>query len=157
MELREKVIKGLECCLPMTTRDGCGDCGHCPYDRKITLEGGITECCHELMGDALALLKAQEPPTSELISSAIECLLHPQDADDSDMAKAIDTAVRTMRLLKAQEPMLVEERADTDTINCPRCGQQFARVGHDKSIYLDTDEEPNYCPKCGQAVKWDGN
>ena len=58
-------------------------------------------------------------------------------------------------LLKAQDPVMVEERADTDTINCPKCGQQFARVGHDKSIYLDTDEEPNYCPKCGQAVKWE--
>ena len=58
-------------------------------------------------------------------------------------------------LLKAQEPVMVEERADTDTINCPKCGQQFARVGRDKSIYLDTDEEPNYCPKCGQAVKWE--
>lgn len=57
--------------------------------------------------------------------------------------------------LKTQEPVMVEERADTDTINCPKCGQQFARVGRDKSIYLDTDEEPNYCPKCGQAVKWE--
>ena len=60
-----------------------------------------------------------------------------------------------LMLLKAQEPVIVEERADTGTINCPKCGQQFARVGRDKSIYLDTDEEPNYCPKCGQAVKWE--
>jgi hypothetical protein len=63
------------------------------------------------MKDAIALLKAQEPPTSESISSAIECLLHPQDADDSDMAKAIDTAVRAMRMLKTQESrvMTLEE------------------------------------------------
>lgn len=48
---------------------------------------------------------------AERISSAIECLLHPQDADDSDMAKAIDTAVRAMRLLRAQVPrvMTLEE------------------------------------------------
>ena len=52
---------------------------------------------------AIEALKAQELPTDASISSAIECLLHPQDADDSDMAKAIDTAVRAMRLLKAQE------------------------------------------------------
>lgn len=58
-------------------------------------------------------------------------------------------------LLKAQEPLMVEERAGTDTINCPKCGQQFARVGRDKSVYLDLDEEPDYCWKCGQAVKWD--
>lgn len=61
MELREKAVKGLECCLPMTTRDGVGDCKNCPYDRKITLEGGITECCHELMYDALELVKRQIP------------------------------------------------------------------------------------------------
>ena len=68
---------------------------------------------------------------------------------------AHDAEVLVSEWLKAQEPMMVEERADTDTINCPKCGQQFARVGCDKSIYLDTDEEPNYCPKCGQAVKWE--
>ena len=61
MDKREKVIKGLECCLPMTTRNGLADCEQCPYDRKITLEGGVTECCHDLMADALALLKEQEP------------------------------------------------------------------------------------------------
>lgn len=61
MNEREKVIKGLECCLPMTTRKGLADCKQCPYDRKITLEGGVTECCHDLMADALALLKEQEP------------------------------------------------------------------------------------------------
>ena len=55
-------------------------------------------------------MKAQEPPTDVSISSAIECLLHPQDADDSDMAKAIDTAVRAMRLLKAQEPVEPEPK-----------------------------------------------
>ena len=61
-----------------------------------------------------------------------------------------------LALLRTQEPQMVEERADTDTINCPKCGQQFARVGRDKSIYLDTDEEPNYCPKCGQKLDWEG-
>lgn len=57
------------------------------------------------------LLKAQEPPKNASISSAIECLLHPQDADDSDMAKAIDTAVRAMRSLIDHEPrvMALEE------------------------------------------------
>ena len=61
MPNREKVMKGLECCIPMTLRSGLADCENCPYDRKITIDGGITECCHVLMTDALALLKAQEP------------------------------------------------------------------------------------------------
>ena len=60
MELREKVIKGFECCLPMTTRDGYGDCDNCPYDRPITLEGGVCECVHELMRDALELVQMWE-------------------------------------------------------------------------------------------------
>ena len=60
---------------------------------------------------------AQEPLTDASISSAIECLLHPQDADDSDMTKAIDTAVRAMKLLKAREPrmMTLEEIKDGES------------------------------------------
>jgi len=69
--------------------------------------------------------------------------------------QGVTWVANAIALLKAQEHVMVEERADSNTINCPKCGQQFARVGRDKSVYLDTDEEPNYCPKCGQAVKWD--
>lgn len=47
---RQKVIKGLECCM-IPSGGGCDDC---PYVGK-----GI---CQELMGeDAITLLKAQEP------------------------------------------------------------------------------------------------
>lgn len=80
----------------------------------------------------------------------------PYDYDcDVDEEVAVRLLNDAIALLKAQEPVMVEERAGTNTINCPKCGQQFARVGRDESIYLDTDEEPNYCPKCGQAVKWE--
>lgn len=58
--------------------------------------------------ERIGRLKAQEPPTDASISSAIECLMHPQDADDSDMAKAIDTAVCAMRMLKVQKGGKVE-------------------------------------------------
>lgn len=43
---REKVMKGLECC-------ASGDCTPCPYTE--------TRCQEHLCGDALALLKGQEP------------------------------------------------------------------------------------------------
>ena len=72
----------------------------------------------------------------------------------ADCMMVREKSAEIMDVLKAQEPLMVEERADTDTINCPKCGQQFARVGRDKSVYLDLDEEPDYCWKCGQAVKW---
>ena len=48
------VIKGLECCIKYPNE--YGDClgGDCPYGPRI-------ECRKELIQDALALLKAQEP------------------------------------------------------------------------------------------------
>jgi hypothetical protein len=101
---------------------------------------------------AIALLKVQEPPTSESISSAIECLLHPQDADDSDMAKAIDTAVRAMRLMNAQEP--VEPKLDVDEWKCGKCGHKLEHqelIGDNVLLH----EQYNYCPECGRAVKWE--
>lgn len=74
MQNVNEVIKGLECCLPMTTKDGWGDCKNCPYDRPVTLEDGICKCCHELMSDALALLKLQRPRlmTFEQVRAAYE-------------------------------------------------------------------------------------
>lgn len=48
---REKVIKGLECCLPPHDPD----CDLCPYD-SIDLR-----CRAKLRDDIIALLKAQEP------------------------------------------------------------------------------------------------
>lgn len=56
----EKVLKGLECCLPLTTQHGVGKCDICPYNRKISLEGGICECMHDLQTDVLVMLKAYD-------------------------------------------------------------------------------------------------
>ena len=57
----EKAVKGLECCLPMMSKYAIGNCLECPYARKITPEEGPTGCCHEMLYDALELLKGQEP------------------------------------------------------------------------------------------------
>ena len=48
---REKVIKGLECCI-IRHPDDKARCDECPYE---------SACCNRLKIDALALLKAQEP------------------------------------------------------------------------------------------------
>ena len=105
---------------------------------------------------ALALLKEQEPPTDVSISNAIECLLHPQDADDSDMAKAIDTAVRAMRLVKEQEP--VEPIFDYDGNDVWRCGNCHCKIFHPSRTDADENEKNyrRFCFHCGMAVKWDG-
>ena len=51
MDLREKVISGLECC----AHEDIGDCGNCPYN------GPSFHCDIAMMRDAIALLKAQGP------------------------------------------------------------------------------------------------
>ena len=54
---REKVIKGLECCL-VQTEEFPPLCEECPYrDEKI----GSCEYYRDILSDALALLKVQEP------------------------------------------------------------------------------------------------
>ena len=52
---KEKVIKGLECCL---TLDGCPDeCLKCPY---VSDMDGKATCMQKMGSDALVLLKEQE-------------------------------------------------------------------------------------------------
>lgn len=73
-EKREKVIKGLECCIKYPNE--YGDCmgGDCPYGPRIG-------CHEELMRDALALLKTREPvkpimhyvPDGKRSSAAWQC------------------------------------------------------------------------------------
>lgn len=109
----------------------------------------------ELAERVLAALKVQESPTNAQISSAIECLLHPQDADDSDMAKAIDTAICAMKSLKAQEPVEPQEKREGDYKNlyCGACGRGIVGyVGHLTGKHLKTSD---YCNKCGRDVKWE--
>ena len=61
---REKVIKGLECCV-----NDLGECDFCPYD-----EGrGKLACGKNLYSDALALLKAQEQKPIRDINGVYYC------------------------------------------------------------------------------------
>lgn len=54
-DLREKVIRGMECCMRPNDTNLCGEC---PYsETSDTLFG----CMQTTMYDALSLLKAQEP------------------------------------------------------------------------------------------------
>lgn len=57
MSDREKIIKGLECC--HVQRNGVPPlCEDCPYMNPME---GTCDALDELLGDALTLLKAQEP------------------------------------------------------------------------------------------------
>lgn len=65
---REKVIKGLECCI-VQTDEFPPLCEECPYrDEKI----GSCEYYREILSDALALLKAQELTDRQLEDTAYE-------------------------------------------------------------------------------------
>ena len=57
-EKREKVVRGLECCI-VRDPDAKSNCVECPYNH----EGIITNapCANGLMADALAVLKELEP------------------------------------------------------------------------------------------------
>lgn len=140
---REKVIKGLEACSLAGTKEDCIGYG-CPY---LIYNDEVSDDCQEQMfDDAITLLKAQEVPISESISSAIECLLHPQDAYDSDMAKAIDTAVRAMRLLKAQEPRVEPRVMTVDEvrmwISVPRIDREpiWVEIENSVNAWIVSDE-----------------
>ena len=54
-----------------------------------------------------------------------------------------------MMLLKAQEASAVHVTAEINYRkigNCPNCGKP-----------INSGDYPNYCGRCGQAVKWDGD
>ena len=53
-----------------------------------------------------------------------------------------------LALLQSQEPKLVHVTADINRRKvgeCPNCGKM-----------INSGDYPNYCGRCGQAVKWDG-
>ena len=148
---REKVIKGLECCLPMMSPHGFGHCSECPYKRRITLDDGIVGCCGELIYDALELLKGQEPVEPKHIHQVFA--EHDWELDEEGK---IDTFAM-----------------DVDFHNgpvCKRCHYSFCEHcepdGYTKvPCVIDKDVCPTcghfvyrgqkYCSECGQAVKWE--
>lgn len=143
---REKVIKGLECCkIPFTK---CYD-GGCPYFEN---DG----CKARLKGDALALLKSQEPIEARLnlcescTKEYAEC-----EADKADLVYG--SGVGNDNIIgcpwyvnrwKVQEPVEPSIGGDADGMygnwwhTCGVCHEQI-------------DSGDKYCRWCGRAVKWD--
>jgi hypothetical protein len=72
---REKVIKGLECCV---IHVNCAADGGCPYNSQA-----YSNCLDTAIKDALALLKAQEPRvmTLEEALGSEECWLERKDGN----------------------------------------------------------------------------
>lgn len=73
MKERDKIIKGMELCLtPYDRREGddVDICSYveCPYFREYNMG----DCIRALCGDALALLKAQEPRDAIVVHNGID-------------------------------------------------------------------------------------
>ena len=124
---REKVIKTLEYCVLSY------DCRPCEY----WMEFDDTGC--QIMKDALALLKEQK----EQINNR-----------DESLEKAREEIKWLRGMLKEQEATMVIESENMYTglpiTHCPKCG-----VTLDRFLYGRQHEgQINYCPMCGQAVKW---
>lgn len=168
-EKREKVVRGLECCIAYDYK-----CSDCPYRD----DGGAEDGCYsdELKTDALALLKAQEKATIEPkrieLEEETKAWLDKMDAVDA-LGNIADICIdwdgyRTAnglgglvneiwayarycanRLLKAQEPvepnlLVMNGRLSNGTkYICGGCGGSFFH------------QKVNFCPWCGRTVKWE--
>ena len=95
--------------------------------------------------DAIALLKAQEPPTDIAIGNVIFCLQNPHDCLEDEVEEARKMALDAMKALEPIEPVILVQ--DVNLSNgakyiCGKCGGSFF------------NQQVNYCPWCGKAVKW---
>lgn len=89
------------------------------------------------MRDALDLLKDQEDLGTELMN-AVE-LIHKKNE-------------RIEKLLKEQEP--VAPVLEQDSMVCGNCGHEVIwQKWLNGDVWLD--EQLDYCPHCGKAVKWE--
>ncbi len=82
MEMKDKVINGLECC----AHEEIGDCDNCPYN------GNTPHCDIAMMRDTIALLKAQEPRVmtpEEVIALPDYAVVWLEDNDKSDVISGI--------------------------------------------------------------------
>lgn len=98
-ELREKVIKAMECCV------AGAECDHCPY--SPTNKSGY-EGCYQLHADAIALLKDQQETIWAL---------------EIDLDDTLDVMCEYAEKLKAQESM--KPVLDIDTWKCSNCGHTW--------------------------------
>ena len=139
MPNRRKVVTGLKCCT--THPNEYGDCmsEDCPY-KSIN-------CVNHLLQDALALLQAQEPETSDAPKS------------DNNVGCWYDithnyTLEQVVSALKAQEP--VEPIIDTYW-ETPSVYDDDVKVTENKcgACGAKIDKWDKYCRACGKAAKWD--
>lgn len=130
---REKVIKGIECCLTLDS-----SCGECPYYSYEDIQE--LDCERNLRHDALALLKEH----GEQIKNR-----------DKSLEKAREEIKWLREMLKEQKAVkpIIYKEDDWMSAFCGNCNG-FLYHG---LPFMDTEEypdKPDYCPNCGKKVKW---
>lgn len=110
---REKVIKGLECC-HVQRNEVPPLCEDCPYMNPME---GTCDALDELLGDALTLLKAQEPRVLTLEDLSEICVefkndIIPMSLTHFDLGKIICCMQEGSCRLWSSKPS-VEQREDT--------------------------------------------
>ena len=122
---REKVIKGLECC----AKDNCSINDTCPYGKE-----DASYCLERLSADALAMLKEQ--------------------AEEIQEVRRENSRILNQFYEWAKENNAVRPVLEQDSMVCGNCGHEviWQRLLGDN---VWADEQLDYCPKCGRAVKWD--
>lgn len=155
---KEKVIKGLNQHCNGSMYDRCGECPYYKFSNEPF------ECRDELLEDIFTLLEGQKPIESIDFGDKTEIManlegltwddwrMYHSDTEVQNIAKsAFDLLIE---LLKEQEAKEVKESTNMYTglpiTHCPKCG-----VSLDRYLYGRQHEgQINYCPMCGQAVKW---
>ena len=170
---RDDVIRGLEC----RHRNPLGeDCENCHYGVRFARRWGCD--FRKLCGDALALLKAQEPATIEPkrieLAEETKAWLDKMDAVgalsniaaiciDWDGYRTVDGLGGLIneiwayarycadRLNKAQEPVAPVLQSGGNYV-CGNCGMYT--VGYMHPLTGESVQTWKYCGNCGKAVKW---
>ena len=145
MSDREKVIKGLECCM-LSSWEPCHDC---PY-----YCGDVTKCAPKVKSDAIALLKAQKPVYVEE-RLVLDKLHNIQDyarvnqinwiADGAAFAETVMNMLRgEINLLRNQQEPRVMTEQELD--------QLIASLDGEARVWIEHRKLGVYC-----ATLWRGN
>lgn len=104
----------------------------------------LRDLIDETDNKAIALLRAQQPPTDEGIKNAIYCLQNPHDCLEDEVAESRKMA---MVALMAREPI----NAIVVNSDPSGAGSWWYACG---KCNMPIDPVDKFCRHCGKAVKW---
>lgn len=95
MKKREKVKKGLKCCIRELHEHGNRDCGKCPY-----YDPNVVGCCEKLNTDILEVMRQDRRNWKELKKTLEEM----RDGNGTaTMQKAAEFLVNLMKIMEREE------------------------------------------------------